>query len=196
MERDQYLGMHSDRWPDPRRGPWVLRFHFASVNGRAECVGLDVRSFDFKEEESIAPRPPDAYKPVSIALLRSLRATQLAEARAVQRDLLAYTADLSKAGAKARRAAAQQIPLFSPGELGGRPPKYGPEHFEKVANVYADALGRGRTPTRAVARHFDVSQTTAAKWVAKARELDLLGPTTKGKAGGIDPPAPRKGKKR
>lgn len=174
----------------------MLRFHFASVNGRAECVGIDVRSFGSKKEGTpIDPRPPDTYRPISIALLRSLRATQLADARDAQRDLITYATGLAKTGAKARRAAAKQLPLFSPAERGGRPPKYGPEHFADVANVYADAHELGRTPTRAVARHFDVSQTTAAKWVARARELDLLGPTSKGKAGGVDPPAPRKGRK-
>jgi transposase len=38
-----------------------------------------------------------------------------------------------------------------------------------------------------VAAHFRVSETAAAKWVAKARKLGLLLPTTRGKARAVEP---------
>ena len=72
---------------------------------------------------------------------------------------------------------------------GGRPPKYGPEHWQDVARIYREAYEKtpNRTPTRAVARHFSkvwkkqVSETAAAKWVARCRALGLLPKTTQGK---------------
>ncbi len=51
------------------------------------------------------------------------------------------------------------------------------EHFRQVAAIYSSAV---KAPTKAVAEAFNVSHSTAAKWVAKARELGLLGQTTPG----------------
>lgn len=50
------------------------------------------------------------------------------------------------------------------------------DHLIDVANVYdaADAAGQG--PTRAVADHFDVPHSTAAKWVGRARQRRFLPP--------------------
>jgi len=55
-------------------------------------------------------------------------------------------------------------------------------HLEDVAAVYREALENGAGPTRAVANHFDVSHSTAAKWVGKARRHGALRSTTKGVA--------------
>jgi hypothetical protein len=74
----------------------------------------------------------------------------------------------------------------------GRPPKYGLDHFEDVARVYRGAFARNRTPTRGVARHFEVTESTAAKWVARCRALGLLPKTTRGRARIVDPPKRRR----
>ena len=43
----------------------------------------------------------------------------------------------------------------------------------------------GKHPTQAVAEHFGIGMSNAAKWVHRARhEFYLLGPTKKGMAGG------------
>jgi transposase len=55
-----------------------------------------------------------------------------------------------------------------------------------VAEVYRDAWARGEPPTRGVADHFTISKSAAAKQVAKAREMGLLPPTSRGKSSGID----------
>lgn len=51
-------------------------------------------------------------------------------------------------------------------------------HLADVANMYAKARENGQGPTRAVADHFDVSHSTAAKWVGHARAAGLLPPWT------------------
>lgn len=73
-----------------------------------------------------------------------------------------------------------QRPLESPSA--GRPSDVGlqrrrritPEHLQEVAKIYAKAQDGGEPPTRAVQYHFDVSHSTAAKWVGAARKSDLL----------------------
>ena len=58
----------------------------------------------------------------------------------------------------------------------GRPPLYGRDHFEKVARIYLEHQAKGgRAPTKAVADQMaGGSKSTAAKWVARARELGLI----------------------
>lgn len=47
-------------------------------------------------------------------------------------------------------------------------------HLTDVAAVYAKARENGQGPTRAVADHFEVAHSTAAKWVGQARKNGLL----------------------
>lgn len=51
-------------------------------------------------------------------------------------------------------------------------------HLSEVADVYTKARENGDGPTRAVADHFDVAHSTAAKWVGLARTAKLLRPWT------------------
>ena len=54
----------------------------------------------------------------------------------------------------------------------GRPPKYSPQHWQEVADVYL-AHG-GRAPRKAVAEHFDIALKKADKWIAEARRKGVL----------------------
>ena len=60
--------------------------------------------------------------------------------------------------------------------------------LEEVARVYREAFVGHRPPRMAVAEHFTIGPSTAATWISKARAQGFLGPTTKGHAGGIEPP--------
>lgn len=57
-----------------------------------------------------------------------------------------------------------------------------PAHLKSVAAVYLDALRSGGGPTLAVADHFGVPHSTAAKWVGRARKQGTLRATSKGVA--------------
>jgi hypothetical protein len=46
--------------------------------------------------------------------------------------------------------------------------------------VYAEAARTGYAPILVVERHFRVSRSTAGRWVAKARQADLLGQVRQG----------------
>ena len=66
----------------------------------------------------------------------------------------------------------------------GGVPLYQPEHFASVAETYRAAFAAGSAaPTKAVAQAFSVSRSTAAKWVARAREMGLLGEGVAGRPG-------------
>ncbi|ACZ29624.1 hypothetical protein Xcel_0585 [Xylanimonas cellulosilytica DSM 15894] len=56
-------------------------------------------------------------------------------------------------------------------------------HLHLVATTYRQAWSQGEYPTRAVAQHFGVPHSTAARWVMKARENGQLGPAD-GRRGG------------
>lgn len=57
------------------------------------------------------------------------------------------------------------------------------QHLREVAKVYRRALKDEGTPTKAVAEHFNVSHSTAARWVGTARTEGVLGPAKRGHAG-------------
>lgn len=62
--------------------------------------------------------------------------------------------------------------------------RYDDEHWTRVATVYDHAWATGSAPTKAVAESFEVTRSTAAKWVAICRTMDLLPPTEKTKPRG------------
>jgi hypothetical protein len=66
----------------------------------------------------------------------------------------------------------------------GRPPKFGPEHYRVVAEIYRAALAAGSSPVQSVAEHFDASPQTARRWVHLARNRHgLLPAVRRGQAG-------------
>jgi hypothetical protein len=168
-----------------------LTFHFLPIAGRMECVGVDVRSFTGPVEH---PRRLAGSEPRSVTTsdLRSLRFAQLIDE--ARRDLGRFQfAELGDPDWDEAPWASGQ----DEEPKRGRPPAYGPDHFVEVAHVYREAFARGRAPTRAVAQQFHVSESTAAKWVARCRrpELGLLPPTTRGRARAVEE-SDRKGKAR
>lgn len=70
---------------------------------------------------------------------------------------------------------------------GGRRARLGRDHFEAVADVYAEAWKNNEHPRIAVAEHFLTSRSTAARWIQRARDLKLLNDTRPGVAGGVPP---------
>jgi hypothetical protein len=60
------------------------------------------------------------------------------------------------------------------------------EHLANVASVYREAWKAGEHPTKAVESHFEVSHSTAARWVGQARRRDHLGRPAEGSRGGED----------
>lgn len=190
-----FIGSVGTPWPDPLKGPWTVTAHFALVNGRSECVGLDVRSFKMVQRVDDEGQSRAEYRvqpwakpqPVTGAVLRSLPVAGIA--RVLRQDL----ADLAH-----WRAADQSLDKRTRGMLAKRAGElpettyrvHSQEHYEQVAEVYAKAYRRGEYPTKAVAEELKATRSAAAKWVARARALGLLGETEKTKAGGVVAPRP------
>lgn len=184
------------RWPDDD-GDLEVTLHFAEGEGRGECIGVDLRTFRWAGDP-YPPRklPGSEPRPLTTADLRGLRLGELVERgrASVFRALTEPSRDAE--WDEAPWAAGQLEPWQPRGR--GRPPLYGPEHFAEVARVYRDAFARGRKPTRAVAQRFSVTQATAAKWVARSRQMGYLPPTARGRARAAAPrkPAARRRRER
>jgi hypothetical protein len=168
-------------WPDPKRGPWEITVYWGGVNGRWEPVGAQILALDLQ--------------PITAVSLRGLRWGQITEmARPIVDVVFGSTwTDIDGSTYHTERRVVYDPPRR------GRPPKYGPQHFGEVARIYREAWGsRNRTPTTAVKNYFKVSHTTAAKWVARCREMDpplLPKNPGRGKALAVEPTKSRSTKR-
>jgi hypothetical protein len=163
MGQEEIREVHPIRW-QTKDGPYDVTLRFAPIEGRMECVGVDVQVVP-------GPRP----RLVTAVALHSIPLGRLIEKRRKEAGDVLVTV-----GGGQVTWTGQEVTVKVT-RHGGRPPKYGPEHWDEVARVYHEGF-QNRTPTRAVARHFKVSDTAAAKWIAKCRKLGLLPETTRGKA--------------
>lgn len=156
-------------WPGPDGAEWLLKFEWATVEERVQLIGFCVRSFD-------------GDRPVTASVLRSIPLGRIVEDEARKR--IETLRDSALHGPD-KEAAARALPKYERSlPISGRRPTYDRDHFVAVAKIYSDAYAVGAAPTKAVAQHFHVTPSAAAKWVARARGLGLLGPTQQRRAGG------------
>jgi hypothetical protein len=197
-------------WPNPKSGPWWALVHWKEIDGRPECVGLEL--WHGRGSEA---------KPITTTTLRALRPDgMIAEARrryaagldrsvealdryiAIQhqaaghggtkpspfqptREVRSPTGSPHTQALRDRRRAVQRTRKPKAGSKPrGRPKgrKHSDDHWPKVAECYIEARRNGFPPTSAVAAAFEVAHSTAANWIAHCREAGLLPPTTRGKA--------------
>jgi hypothetical protein len=158
-------------FPWPRKsGPFEVTLRFEWVEGRWECVSVHLDAID------AADRKPAT---ITSSLLRKL------PLRRFIGQLVTFKAALTTEEDGITYRFERDYTAIGP--KGGRPPTHGLDHFVEVAQVYREAYGENRTPTRAVAKHFRVTPSAAAKWVARCRELGLLPKTSRGKARAVGP---------
>jgi hypothetical protein len=151
------------RWRG-KDGSYEITLSFAWIGGM-ECVGVLVQA--------------ERDAPVTARALHAIPLGKLIEKRRPKPGELTLAIE----NASHSHTAGNLVLTTSSPRRGGRPPKYPPEHWRAVARVYEEAYHGNRTPTRAVAKHFRVTESAAAKWVAKCRnDLGLLPKTTRGKA--------------
>ena len=181
-------------WPDEDRGPFRFYIHWDVIEGRQEVVGFELSST--KDEEHGWKNPPD-WEPeptrLSADVLRKLTDGRAKSFTAIVEDtkqtLVSYVELWASHEPERVKELEEKVKALKAGERQkrGRPPKYGPDHYAHVALIYEKAYLNHLDPTRAVAHHWSVSPSTAANWVSKARKLEFLGETTRGKPGGIRP---------
>jgi hypothetical protein len=166
--------------------------YFAVVEGRAECVRIEIGNefLPGEDPKRIGARfAPGRMWPLTSSELRGIALQSMVkQARAEWvKDLEWYRKPPAAFDVtpRERREATIRLPVARDAARRDRP---GPRpldkrHFEQVALVYKDAHVRGEPPVKAVEAHFHVSYPTAARWVGWARnELHLLPRTSQGKA--------------
>jgi hypothetical protein len=195
------------RWEDPRRGPWGIQAMWVHINGRPECVGLTLwRGADQGDNshDSYVPIPGQKLRPITATTVAELPIARIIDelrdaAREHWRTMYATAVSaVAKAGVELPSELLFPSTSFEEGEprRPGAPRRYAGEHFEQVAEVYLAAWQAGRRPTQAVADAFGVSRTTAAKWISRARNSDLLTAGEQGKPGAAAGPALVKARRR
>jgi hypothetical protein len=153
-----------------RRGAYEVTLHYARGYERHECVGVDVRSVE-------RTAPTNHLRPIAASALRALRIGELIDDHRPIEFVVVEAAGEPPVGLVVEERG-----------RGGRPPLYTAQHWDEVAETYRKAFAEGRlTPTRAVARRFNVPPSTAAKWVSRCRNFGLLPPTTRGRPRGAAP---------
>jgi hypothetical protein len=197
------------RWPDALSGPFALRLVVRVVDGRLGVVGIELYGDRARPED---PRAVMAHTAVAAdsepiveldlsgfpfpnALLdgtpRAISPTQvrqlklgelLHEWKVDNRRTLEYLLRRHPEAQRSEWAAALMSPMQ---QLSARRSRaaHARAHYEKVAETYRAALEIGEHPTQRVAAAFQVSKSTAAKYVAHCRkpEVGLLPPTTRGR---------------
>jgi hypothetical protein len=153
-------------WVDGNGNTWHFALHWREIEGRLECVGLELMS--------------ESGTPLTAGLLRTFplgKAT--AENRRVGSELHRWLAEHVEVD---RDELTSQARAWAESGSGRGPKGYGAEHFAEVAAVYREAIRDSDRPTQAVAERFVVSHSAAAKWVARCRVMGLLPPTERGRA--------------
>lgn len=182
--RDRYAhGQTWLLWPNRQTGPWLLRLQWTRIDGRLECCGLEIRSFREGKEEWPAKLPDwrEARVPLTTKVLRDLNIAEIIR-------------DLREDGYRQSMAFADQIEgddelaeefrTAASRARGRRRPGVAP--LDEVAATYRSAYDKGESTTKAIAARFSVSDSTAAKWVMRARDAGALPPSGR---------KPRKGRK-
>ena len=131
------------------------------------------------ERKGVKPLTASWLREVPLGSLITDKRAGLTEA--IQRVL--KDAELSNRDRQRLSQRAEEYRASRRGNRRGGRKGYPTEHFAAVAEVYREAYVAGSNPTLAVAERFDISKSTAGKWVHRARQLSLLGKTTRGKAG-------------
>ena len=154
---------HGLTWTDPETGDgYLVRLRYAFMAGRLECTELKVSALDRPITASQVRRIP----------LHGLRANDRVSAREMVAEMMKSGVLTDAERAKAR----ERLPGYERATPGR--PRITVELLIEVAEVY---LGATAKPTTAVCEHFkgtpnQVSYSTAAKWVMKAREAGLIPP--------------------
>lgn len=167
-----------DGWIGFHMPPGYVYVALAKIEGVWEIVGLrvDVASGDFNAPLSqdlrshLVERMPAKRRRAAVVTADRLRGLPL---RALRAAAASYLAGESENWIHAYEAVERQ-----------QGKALSDQHYAQVADVYRDAVERSEPPLKAVMARWHVSRAGASKYVARARELKLLGyPSRPGIAG-------------
>jgi hypothetical protein len=163
------LGAVTRTHADPTGHRWRVTVHWASVDGAAVPVGLDLRAF---EEDDNGIRPTGGV--LTAAVLRSLRVGELIEQ--ARREGAWNT--VARPATPAAAVPAPRRPRR------GRPADRGDDFVAEVAGLYHEAKAQGGEPARKPWRYVadrlrerglpDVTDGQLKNWSRRAKNLGLL----------------------
>jgi hypothetical protein len=183
------------RWPHFVDGPFTVRLHWQKIAGREECVGFEMwagtpdddnRTPESQRLPYRALRSGDIRKPNFGDLVDQSRRAAVKDAQTsldseIPSPFQPELEDNAPLSPEARDYLRQRVASFGDGSPIGRPPQYGREHFEAVADVYRQAWANTGKPLVAITERWPgTSKSAAAKWVAKCRVMELLPKTGRG----------------
>lgn len=168
---------------------WTVVVEWGEIDGRVEAVGMHLRQ----------AAPPQ--RPVTAVTWRRVKVGQVVARARRQRyeEMGGGLVEAYRAAEAGDEINQHLLEEFAPGTIDeiereasrphvrgrGRPPEYDDAHFAKIARIYSEAVEAGLKPLQAVITTQHVSKPTASRWVARARELGMLSPTTPGKVSPI-----------
>ena len=159
-------------WPDPDQGPWLVSARFQTIDGRMECIDIQLRAYRPTEMSLPLPEHGLATAFIDAKLWRSVPVASITHAMKDRSRI--RLAHLLEQQSEDPTVSAEAVAL-------GREILDALEGHTEVARVYLAATG---APTRAVASHFSITQSAAANRVLRARKAGAIPPTTKGRNGG------------
>lgn len=171
-------------WPDEKTGPWMLTAGWSAIAGRIECTRFEVRSWRTEDETWAKPLPVSDVSPaIGAEVWRSIPVGRIiATLRARQKAANITAAFRARRTAQTPEQRWRAEELLRVARWWDAKPAAGGTTLEQVADVYRRAWGNNENPTQAVADHFVISPSAAAKRVARARAAGLLPPTSRGRA--------------
>jgi hypothetical protein len=160
---------------NPDNPPLVINLLFAVVDERVELCGLIAPPLEVLDalDHLRDQRSLDGWKRLALVSLAegqaqdALRASGRPGDKEERFDFIVEAMDRANRTPMARRRN-----------------RVTAEHLVEVARVYREAWEVGEHPTIAVQNHFEVSHSTAARWVGKARRAGHLGRPAEGARGG------------
>jgi len=169
-------------WEAPDGSEWRLSFYVKRVDGRPECVGLDIRPYPY-------PYAAQRERPLRSLHLRFPFAAMLARAKGDEGSARrrARLMDLLRrmGGDVSELEDESSVMVRDDGLKSGKHAKYTRADLERVAVVYGEAYEAGSTsPTRDAANALAIPYNQTAKLVQRCRGLGLLPPTAPGVARG------------
>lgn len=139
----------------------MVRLTWQVIDGRRECVGLNISSMATPAENRAVPpflQMPDEGVPLTPGVVRDLKVGELIRSERERQDKQWGT------------------PVVRPPGL--RESTF--KRLQEAAVIYRAAYSSGDKPTTAVAEHFGLTVGGASNLVSRARELGLLPPTSRG----------------
>ena len=141
-------------WTDLNKNDWRITFEITNHKGRRQPIGFKITA------------ATDNQTPLTSETLRSFPFTRI------------FAQYLAKDSSAQTRT---DISIKQKGPQRGTPLQN--STLESVAQIYRHALNTGVSPTKLIAEQMNISTSTAAKRIQKAREQFFLKPANPGKPG-------------